>query len=270
MKLKKLIVIAMFSAIMFMSIPAMATTTDTASITTSSYARTTDDKVTATVGYSFGLDNNYTLIKLYFSVYSNSLASGQTIASHIVDVATYNHLTSGTAGLVTGATDFAIYDSNAQDLEVIGGDPIYLFVSVYNGTITASTLIKKSVADLDYFPEDGRFGNSDTVETTTDYTWYYVAMGGVGIIVVLWALNRFGIFSMYSPGRDTLEYSDGRKSWAHRWKTFGTHKRATDGKRIKHEPGQFRDIVDPKHAMNRDRATPHRYRTGADRRPPKK
>lgn len=251
--MKKLSLVSIFVVVMLLTIPANATTTNTATINTSTWSRTTTDKVTVTLGYSFGLDNNYTALKLFFVVYPNSLASGNSIGSFIVDYANYNHLSSGTTGTVTSATDFYVYDTNAESLEVLGGDPVYTFLYIYNSTVTASNLIKKSTADLDYFPEDGRYGNSDeTDETDTSYFWWYVAAGGVGVVVLLWLLNKYGIFSLYAPKRDTLVYQDGRKAWA-----------------VRNKDGSFKDIQDPKRAMNRDRATPHRYKTGADRRPRK-
>lgn len=158
-----------------------------AEILSTTYTRTSVDAVSCVVTGNFTLNNNYTTLKVYFVLYPSTSPTGSAIATHTNTTSSY---VNGTSGEVQVTETFTAYDYNAKNIGVYGASKIYLFMYVYNASISASNLLVSSSYDLDYWPTGGRY--TRTTSTTAEEDSYslgtYVLLGsaGIGVFVVMY------------------------------------------------------------------------------------
>ena len=245
-KSKRILLLLGFLLIIGFSInPAYAIPTTEWISTT--YDRVNIDRVEITAVANFTLNNNYTTLKLYYALWPTDVDSGTAIATKTIDYSNYNHITSGTAGEVKVSTVITAYDGNAKDVNVFGGDKVFLRLYIYNASVSSSNLIVKSSFDQDYWPLGGRYDSAKTSsasESLTDNKWFkiyiFIGLSVLGGMLVIYAVSEMVNGNLFGAprGRDTIQYKDGRRVWAKR-----------DSK------GRFVDIQDPGRSLARDRAT---------------
>lgn len=190
MRIRKNIVLSLLLVLMIFGMFSRAGSsayTLNAEILSTTYTRTSVDAVSCAVTGNFTLNNNYTTLRVYFVLYPTTSPTGSAIATHTNTTSSY---VNGTSGEVQVTETFTAYDYNAQNIGVYGASKIYLFMYVYNASISASNLLVSSSYDLDYWPTGGRYTRTTT--TTEEESGYslgtYVLLGsaGIGAFVIMY------------------------------------------------------------------------------------
>lgn len=201
-----------------------------------------------------------------------TLAAGETTASAIYTYV-YIKIVGQTAVLTSATETKTSYTNNTLTTQTLAmnidedslqggylkdGSNLLITGEIHNGSVSASNKLATKSITVGY-------GSLVTEEEEEAAGWgwtEYILLGaaGIGIAVVAVFALRYGQGKGWIPAlglraprsRDTLDYGT-HKRWATRY--TAEDQEVKEGKR---KVGQFKDIVDPKRAMIRDRATPHR------------
>ncbi len=257
---------------------AFATSSNSTALTSDTFTRSSDTAVSLAIAYNFNLTSSYTTLKLYFVLLPSTYISvGSAIGTQTDTYSSYTAGTSGTSGKVSGTSTLTAYDYQASQVGIYGGSAVYLYLLIYNDTVSSANLIITSSYVLNYWPYGGLY-DSATITTstpaTTSYSWETYALLSLAfigaVVIIIYVNNRMHLvnFKNDAPSRDILQFPDGRKELAQRWQKNGWH-RDEFGNEVYHRRGQFNNIVNMHRSMSEDRLkhNQHRYSNGADQRP---